>query len=117
MENGNENDIDLRAKAREAGLELPVVIDGLLLKELTPTPFLASLGISLGKRIENLFNQTKASLVAENGFDGGDKHKACLPFIVVSGPFLREDCLSIIAEINQEEGGAVAITFTKGNDG
>jgi hypothetical protein len=119
MEDGNQKSIDLRGKAKEAGLELPVIIDGLLLKELTPTPFLESLGLSLEERIENLFNLVKASLTAANGFDAGagDKHKTCLPFTVVAGPFVREDCLSIIAEIVQEEGEAVAITLTKGNDG
>jgi hypothetical protein len=117
MEDGNQNVIDLSVKAKEAGIELPVVIDGLLLRELTPTPFLASLGISLEARIENLLNLVKASLAADAVFDGRDERKACLPFTVVTGPFVREECLSIMAGINREEKGSAVITLAKGNDG
>jgi hypothetical protein len=117
MENGNQNLVDLSVKAKEAGIELPVIIDGLLLRELTPTPFLASLGLSLEERIKNLLSLVKASLSANDVFDGRDGRNACLPFTVVAGPFVREECLSIIAKISREEGGAAAITLAKGNDG
>jgi hypothetical protein len=58
----------------------------------------------------------KASLAANHVFGGVDELKTCLPFTVVTGPFVREHCLSIIAKIDREEGSAAAITLAKGND-
>jgi hypothetical protein len=109
MENGNQNVIDLTVKATEAGIELPVVIDRLLLEELTPAPFLASLGLSLEERIDNLLGIVKASLDAE-------KTKAYLPFMVVKGPFVREEYVPVIAKITRKEGGHSAITLAKAED-
>jgi hypothetical protein len=109
MENENQRNIDLSVKAKEAGIELPVVIDGLLLRELTPTPFLASLGVSLEARIENLLGLVKASLDAE-------ETKTYLPFMVVKGPFVREEYVPVIAKIIRKEGGRPAVTLAKAED-
>jgi hypothetical protein len=116
MENGNQKYIDLSVKARKAGLELPVVIDGLLWRELTPAPFLASLGVSLETRIDNLLNLVKASLASQNVFDGVEKTKTYLPFMAIKGPFVREDYVPVIAKITQEEGGHTVITLAKADD-
>jgi hypothetical protein len=116
MKDGTSKDIDVHAKAEKAGIEMPVEIDAALLEELTPTPFLVSLGISLEARIDNLLGIVKASLTAQNGFDGTDETKTCLPFIVTKGPLVREDCLSVMAEINREEGGYPVITLAKAVD-
>jgi hypothetical protein len=116
MKDGTSTDIDVHGKAKKAGIEMPVEIDGMLLEELTPAPFLVSLGISLEARIDNLLGLVKASLTAQNGFDGTEETKTCLPFTVVKGPFVREDCLSVMAEINREEGGCPVITLAKAID-
>lgn len=116
MENGNHHVIDLSAKAKEAGIELPVDIDRLLLEELTPAPFLASLGLSLGERIDNLLNLVNAHLTAHNGFKDMEKTKIYLPFMAVKGPFVREEYVPVIAKITQKEGGRPVITLAKADD-
>jgi hypothetical protein len=107
--------INIRDKAREAGIEMPVMIKTSLLEELTPTPFLASLGVSLEERVDNLFRLIKASLTAKQVFDSRDETRAYLPFMVVRGPFVREDCLPVIAKIIRE-GERSTIVVVKAGD-
>jgi hypothetical protein len=116
MEDGKSKDINVNDQARKTGIEMPVEIDGTLLEELTPTPFLVSLGISLEARIDNLLGLVKASLPAKNGFGGAGTTKTYLPFTVVKGPFVREDYVPVIAKITQDEGGNPAIMLIKADD-
>ena len=114
MKDERRKDIDIRDRAKKAGIEISVDIDGILLEELTPAPFLASLGVSLETRIDNLLGMVKASLDAQNGFSGAEERY--LPFMAVKGPFVREEYVPVIARIIREEGGHPAITLTKAND-
>ena len=116
MEDGTTKDIDVHDRAKKAGIEMPVDIDSTLLEELTPAPFLASLGISLEARIDNLLGLVKANLTAQDGFNGMDETKAYLPFTVVKGPFVREECVPVIVKITHGEGGYPVITLVKADD-
>jgi hypothetical protein len=116
MEDGTSKDSNIHDKAKKAGIELPVAIEGTLLDTLTPAPFLTSLGISLEARIDTLLGLVKASLTDQNRFDGVDKTKAFLPFTVVKGPFVREECVPVMVTITQDEGGYPVMTLTKADD-
>jgi hypothetical protein len=104
------SEIDFEEKTKKAGIDLPLTIEPALLEKLIPSPFLASLGVSVEQRIENLLSLVKANLAAKTT-DG-----YYIPFIVVKGPFIKEDLLPIIVRISQAEGGTQAITLAQAID-
>jgi hypothetical protein len=113
MKNEDRTLINIHEKAEEAGIEMPVVIDPNLLKELTPTPYLYSFGVSLEKRIENLFGLVKGNLTRE--VMNQPETSYYLPFIVLKGPMVCEDFLPIIATVNTKEGRS-SITLSQAVD-
>jgi hypothetical protein len=69
-----------------------VTVDKELLDRLRPSPYLASLGISLEKRVESLTKLARSACS-----EGGGGEKRYIPFMALSGPFVREDFLPVIA--------------------
>jgi hypothetical protein len=92
---------------------MPVVIDPSLLKKLMPTPYLSSLGVSLEKRIENLFGLVKGNLTRE--VTNQPETRYYLPFMVLKGPLVCEDFLPVIATVNTKEGRS-SITLSQAVD-
>jgi hypothetical protein len=114
MEKITENDIE--QKARRAGLDMLVTIEPDLLEELIPSPFLFSLGVSLDQRLENLFSLVKASLITREKIEDSVDDRQYIPFMVVEGPFIKENILPIIVHLNSEGGGSPSIALTQAHD-
>ena len=83
-------------KAEQAGIAEPVVVDEALLKSLTPNEYLKSLGVTLDKRIENLLWLFNATRIEKTEHEQS-KTVYKLPFVILTGPFVREDLIVIRA--------------------
>jgi hypothetical protein len=114
MKNITENDIE--KKARKAGIDMRVTVESALLDKLAPSPFLSSLGVSIDRRLENLFGLVKASLTVKEKTGDSIDDRHYIPFIIVKGPFIKEDMLPVIVQFNREEGGDTSITLTQAID-
>ena len=92
---------------------MPVVIDGPLMETLTPSPYLESLGVTRKQRITNLLRLTRTMLnpLDENGNSG--KTRIPVPFMVLRGPLVREDCFTLTIRIGQDAEGKKAITISR----
>jgi hypothetical protein len=108
MEQKERHLINIHEKAEEAGIESPVVIDSSLLKMLTPNPYLASIGITLDDRMGNLLELVKAKLKNDKDAENSDK-KYFIPFMVLKGPLVREELLSVIMNIESKGGNTTVI--------
>ncbi|GHV48200.1 hypothetical protein AGMMS49546_38570 [Spirochaetia bacterium] len=108
--------IDIHEKAEEAGITSPVVIDSGLLKLLTPNPYLASIGVSLEERIKNLLGLVKANLHTGKDSEKVEK-KYYIPFMVLKGPFVKEDFLSVIVDIETKGEDRTVITLAPADNG
>jgi hypothetical protein len=104
------------AIAKKMGIEIPVVIESALLEKLSPTPYLAALGISLEQRVENLLGMVKANLNPEDKPKDLAGEKYYLQFMVLKGPLVSEELFPVIARINAEEGDGLSITLTQAID-
>jgi hypothetical protein len=93
----------LAAEAGKAGIELPVSIDDALVNDLTPSPFLASMGVTLEARIQNLLSLVRGNL---HGLSGDENHdeQYYIPLIIATGPFIKEDFLSVLATVHHGDG-------------
>jgi hypothetical protein len=116
MEQKERRLISIHEKAEEAGITSPVVIDSSLLKMMTPNPYLASIGVSLEERIKNLLGLVKANLKTDKDSEKSDK-KYYLPFMVLKGPLVKEDFLSVIVNVETEGGNRMVITLSPADNG
>jgi hypothetical protein len=103
--------INISEIAEQKGLEMPVSIDRALLKELEPSPFLASLGISLEKRVENLMSLLNASLAPKQ--ESGKNGNQSIPFMVLKGPLVAEDFIHIVATVGTDDSGKPCVRLTQ----
>jgi hypothetical protein len=108
--------INMHEKAEEAGIKSPVVIDNSLLKNLAPNPYLASIGVSLEERIENLLGLVKANLDCKSNNENSEQ-TYYIPFMVLKGPLVKEDFLSVIARVETRDGGGTVITLSQADNG
>ncbi|GHU27539.1 hypothetical protein FACS1894172_03270 [Spirochaetia bacterium] len=108
--------IDIHEKAEEAGITNPVVIDSGLLKMMTPNPYLASIGVSLEERIKNLLGLVKANLHTGKDSEKVEK-KYYIPFMVLKGPLVKEDFLSVIMNIETKGEDRTVITLLPADNG
>jgi hypothetical protein len=116
MEQKERHLINIHDKAEEAGIKNPVVIEDNLLKLMTPNPYLASLGVSLEKRLENLLGLVKANLNTQTDREKLEK-KYYIPFMVLKGPLVKEDFLSVIARVETKGGERTVITLSEAVNG
>ncbi|GHU02141.1 hypothetical protein FACS1894147_03390 [Spirochaetia bacterium] len=108
--------IDIREKAEAAGIACPVVIDSSLLKMMTPNPYLASIGVSLEERIENLLGLVKANLHTGKDSEKVEK-KYYIPFMVLKGPLVKEEFLSVIVNVETKGEARTVITLSSADNG
>jgi hypothetical protein len=108
--------IDINEKARKTGIDMPVAIEPALLEKLRPSPYLASLGVTLEQRVENLLALAKMSLKAQDWQNNAAAHKYYLPLMILRGPLVAEAFLPVIASVAIGEGDRPSITlFEAGN--
>jgi hypothetical protein len=111
--NDGDKVIDLKTEAKKAGIEMPVSMSKALVKELRPSPYLASLGICLDVRITNLLSLLRANISPAKQ----NEKKHYIPLMLLRGPFVREDFQPVIATIVDDGMGQKRITLdTMTND-
>ena len=99
--------------AEMMGIPFAVQISTELAAQLQPNEFLASFGISYSERVKNLLNSLRANVLPNT-----DGCKQPLPkggvvfhLPIVIGPLIKEDLISIRAEMT-DEGGEKGILLT-----
>jgi len=104
---------DLCALAEMAGIKYPIRLSPELSKLLEPNEFLAGLGIQFLDRINAIFSILKGSLIPKNS--GKDetmpKGGIVIPIPLARGPYIREEMVSIKAELT-DDGGKAEILLT-----
>jgi hypothetical protein len=102
--------MDVSDEAHKEGITMPVVISTPLAEQLTPNPYLASLGLSLEQRITNLLKLLRANL--DTSGNPSPEKRYAIPLSLVRGPFIREDSQVIIAVVHQNGEGEPITTLT-----
>jgi len=103
--------VDMSEKAEEADIMMPVAFSESLVNKLRPNQFLAELGISFDRRVENLFELVRANLKPDvkNGMGG---ESFAVPLIVVNGPLVREDVITAVVRMQKDSKNEQTIFIT-----
>jgi len=107
--------VDMSEKAKQADIAMPVACSETLINKLRPSQFLAELGISFDRRLENLFGLVRASLKPDVKKITGEESFA-VPFIVVNGPLVREDVLTAVVRLQKDSKDELTIFITDMQD-
>jgi hypothetical protein len=91
------------------GLPYKVDVSPDLMELLKPNEFLEGLGIRYSERIKIILNSLKGNLVPEKTYpaEGMPKDGVIMPFAMAKGPFIREELISIKAELSDDGGEKV----------
>ncbi|MDR0442143.1 MAG: hypothetical protein LBH44_01890 [Treponema sp.] len=108
-----DNSDDVNAIAETVGLPYPVRISNEISELLKPNAFLAGLGIQYEARINSVLGILKANMSSEHsgGKETMPKNGIIIPLPLVAGPYIREDMVSIKAELT-DDGGTAEILLT-----
>jgi hypothetical protein len=113
IEATNEKEIDLNELAQTTGLRFPVKVSAELSELLRPNAFLHGLGIRYSERIKTVLDILRGSMVPGSG--GGKetipKGEILFPLTITKGPYIREEPVSIKAEMTNN-GGTAEILLT-----
>jgi hypothetical protein len=105
--------LDVSGIAQKEGIAMRVLIDGPLADNLKPNQFLEDMGISQTERIKNLVGLLKVHLAGETT-DAKHNEKRCyIPFMIVKGPYVREEFLPVLAVIRHEDTEKPVITLSE----
>jgi hypothetical protein len=107
---------DVSHEAQSMGIPLPVSITGPLMETFTPSPFLESLGITSEQRITNLLQLIRTMLHPENESREPEDTKIPVPFMVLRGPLVHEDCLILTMRIKRDADGRKAIIISQASE-
>jgi len=104
---------DLDALAERTGLQYPVRLSPELSELLKPNEFLAGLGIQFSDRVNAILSILKGSLVPKNSGQKETMPKGgvVIPIPLARGPYIREEMVSIKAEL-MDDGGKAEILLT-----
>jgi hypothetical protein len=114
MEESMDNtvNLDVSEKAGLADITMPVVLSESLVKKLRPNQYLAGMGISFDKRLENLFELVRAYLEPADKGGGRSGRAFTVPLVVAIGPLVREDVLSTVVRFQKNSNGEQTIFIT-----
>jgi hypothetical protein len=104
---------DASREAQSMGIPMPVSIDGLMMETLSPGQFLESLGVTREQRIANLLRLTRTMINLEDEACHTEGTRIPIPFMVLRGPLVREDCLTVTISIKRNADGKKAITISR----
>jgi hypothetical protein len=103
--NGEEA-ADTSVLAEATGLKYPVRLSPELLELLKPNSFLAEMGIRYDDRIKTILGLLKGNLIPKNG--GPEEilpeKGIVIPLALTKGPYIREELVSIRAELKDDDG-------------
>jgi hypothetical protein len=99
--------------AQAAGFQYPVRVSVELAETLKPNEYLAALGIRFSERMRTILGILKGNLTPNNGgtketIPGGEM---VIPITIAKGPFIREEPVSVRAELT-DDGGKAEILLT-----
>jgi hypothetical protein len=106
--NYSDDDVEVSIIAESMELPYPVIVSAELSEQLIPNNYLSGLGIRYSDRLKTIFGILKAYLIPK------DSHKETLPnenqsipIILVKGPFIKEEEISINAKLTEDNGEKV----------
>ena len=104
---------DVNELAKAMGVQYSVQITKELLDEIMPNDFLLGLGISYSERLKGIFSILRANLIQKNESltESFPKEALAVPFALAKGPFIKEELISIRAEL-KDDGDEKAILLT-----
>jgi hypothetical protein len=91
---------DVSEEAKNANIEMPVLLDAELAGKLEPSPFLLSIGITFKQRLENLLGLVRSSIKPTKQ----DEKQFGLPFMILKGPLVSESFLLVHVNIENRDG-------------
>jgi hypothetical protein len=104
----NQDTADESGLLEQMNLPYPVRLSPELSELLKPNSFLAGLGIRYLERFKTVLNILKGNLIPKNGSAGEtvpDKG-IVFPIALTKGPYIREELISIRAELTDGDGKA-----------
>jgi hypothetical protein len=104
----SEDPADTLYAAQAMGIRYPVRFSAELSELLKPNEFLEGLGITFSERLNTVLNVLKGSMVPK---DSGPEETVpergiVFPLALVKGPYIREELVSIKAELTDDDGAA-----------
>ena len=107
IKNNIDYDEEVTKLAESFGLPYQVRISEGLSEQLNPNEFIAGLGIQYLERVKTVLSILKAKMIKEGGEETLPKKAQVIPLSVASGPYIREELISIKAEVTDDEGGKI----------
>jgi hypothetical protein len=100
--------------AKMIGLPYKVEVSQELMVLLKPNEFLEGLGIHYSHRMKIILTSLKGNLVPKKaGMEEGlPKDGVIIPLAMATGPFIKEELVSISAVLTEEEGGEKRISLS-----
>jgi hypothetical protein len=104
---------DVKKLAKLTGVPYPVRISPELSELLKPGKFLSGLGVRYSERVKSILNILKGNLIPGHGGTGEEMPETAVvfPLALVKGPFIREELISVKAELT-DDGGEAGILLT-----
>ena len=106
---GNEESADdVNFLAKRTGLQYPVCLSSELSELLKPNEFLTGMGIQFSDRLNSILSILKGALIPKNSGPNETipKNGIVITIPVVKGPYIREETISIKAELTDDNGKA-----------
>ena len=109
MVQNNSGDDEVNSLAESAGLPYQVRISQELSEQLTPNGFIAGLGIDYFERVKTIFGILRANMILKQDTQEAvlPQGSIVIPLSVAKGPYIREELLSIKAELTDDDGEKV----------
>lgn len=107
--------VDVTEAAQAVGLTYPAAVTASLAQELKPNQFLSTFGISFEERARNLLEVVRLNLVQRSDGSGEEfkEGKLLIPFVIMQGPLIREELISVLALIHEGDDGKPVVTLMK----
>jgi hypothetical protein len=104
----SKEDLDINRLTEKSGLPYPVRLSPELSELLKPNPFLAEMGIRYDDRIKTILGLLKGNLIPKKGSpeDTIPDKGIVIPLAITKGPYIREELISIRAELTDDDGRA-----------
>ena len=94
--------------AKSMDLPYPVHVSQELSEQIKPNEFLTKLGVQYSDRIKTILSILKGRMVPKKAASGEMlKEGIVLPLALAKGPFIKEELISIMAEMKDDGGEAV----------
>jgi len=102
----SEESADINELAARMGLQYQVRISPELSELLKPNPFLNGLGIQFSDRIKTVLSILKGNMIPENAGTEETMNKEGILFLMplAKGPYIREEMISIRADLTDDDG-------------